>query len=63
MLEHWCGLRVREVAAPRIADTVDEQHTVKAEIALSDQVQTSTVHLRAAPDVAAVEAIFIRALP
>ena len=41
MLEHWCGLRVREVAAPRIADTVDEQHTVKAEIALAAAVTKS----------------------
>ena len=31
LLTHWCGLRVGEVAALRIADVVDEQNTVKAE--------------------------------
>ena len=41
MLEHWYGLRAREVAAPRIADTVDEQRTVKAEIALAAAVTKS----------------------
>ena len=35
MLEHWCGLRVGEIAAPRIASMVDEQRTVKAEIVLA----------------------------
>ena len=28
MLEHWCGLRVGDVAATRIAGIVDEQRTV-----------------------------------
>jgi integrase/recombinase XerD len=35
LLTHWCGLRVGEVAALRIADVVDEQRTVKAEIVLA----------------------------
>ena len=38
LLTHWCGLRVGEVAALRIADVVDEQHTVKAEIVLAAAV-------------------------
>ena len=41
MLEHWCGLRVGEVAAPRIAGIVDEQRTVKAEIVLAAAVTKS----------------------
>ena len=41
MLEHWCGLRVREVAATRIAGIVDEQRTVKAEIVLAAAVTKS----------------------
>ena len=38
LLTHWCGLRVGEVAALRIADVVDEQNTVKAEIVLAAAV-------------------------
>ena len=41
LLTHWCGLRVGEVAALRIADVVDEQHTVKAEIVLAAAVTKS----------------------
>ena len=41
MLEHWCGLHVGEVAAPRIASIVDEQRTVKAEIILAAAVTES----------------------
>ena len=41
MLEHWCGLRVGEVAALRITDVVDEQRTVKAEIVLAAAVTKS----------------------
>ena len=41
MLEHWCGLRAGEVAAPRIAGIVDEQRTVKAEIVLAAAVTKS----------------------
>ena len=41
LLTHWCGLRVGEVAALRIADVVDDQHTVKAEIVLAAAVTKS----------------------
>ena len=41
MLEHWCGLRVGDVAATRIAGIVDEQRTVKAEIVLAAAVTKS----------------------
>ena len=35
LLTHWCGLRVGEVAALRIADVVDESGAVKSEIVLA----------------------------
>ena len=33
-LTHYCGMRVGEVAALRIADVVDENYEVQAEIVL-----------------------------
>ena len=44
LLTHWCGLRVGEVAALRIADVVDEQNTVKAEIVLRQLPVSSSTY-------------------
>ena len=38
LLTHWCGLRVGEVAALKIADVVDESDAVKSEIVLAAAV-------------------------
>ena len=38
LLTHWCGLRVGEVAALKIADVVDESGAVKSEIVLAAAV-------------------------
>ena len=59
-------MRVGEVAALRIADVVDEQHTVKAEIVLAAAVTKSKRARRIfvpKNHAVAVEAIFIRTLP
>ena len=66
LLTHWCGLRVGEVAALGIADVVDEQHTVKAEIVLAAAVTKPKRARRIfvpKNHAVAVEAIFIRTLP
>ena len=44
LLTHWCGLRVGEVAALRIADVVDESGAVKSEIVLAAAVTKSKEH-------------------
>ena len=41
MLEHWCGLRMGEVAVPRIASIVDESGAVKSETVLATAVTKS----------------------
>ena len=41
LLTHWCGLRVGEVAALKIADVVDESDAVKSEIVLAAAVTKS----------------------
>ena len=41
LLTHWCGLRVGEVAALRIADVVDENYKVRTEIVLAAAITKS----------------------
>ena len=40
-LTHYCGMRVGEVAALRIADVVDENYKIQAEIVLAAAITKS----------------------